>query len=314
MTNLFDLTGRIAVVTGAAQGMGRAMATALAEAGADLVLLDRNAVGLEATAHAIREVGRKARPIAGDVTDTDHMDQVFATVDREFGRVDVLGNVAGEAKVGAAEHMTPADVRSTFHNLVISRYLTCQLAGRRMLAQGRGSIISIGSIAGVSSLGRAQSSVRHGDGGGDSDDARAVHRVGRARRAGELHPAGAGAGRRRAGTAHGGGSVAARYIPARHPGGAVRPAGRHQGPGGAAGSDAASWITGAAIPMDGGNLAMNAGGGLWPRSWSDMAEGGATPLPMRPDRRGPQACVSLARYPGSATAQMPTLSIVIRMF
>ena len=157
MTNLFDLTGRIAVVTGAAQGMGRAMATALAEAGADLVLLDRNAVGLEATAHAIREVGRKARPIAGDVTDTDHMDQVFATVDREFGRVDVLGNVAGEAKVGAAEHMTPADVRSTFHNLVISRYLTCQLAGRRMLAQGRGSIINIGSIAGVTSLGRAQS-------------------------------------------------------------------------------------------------------------------------------------------------------------
>ncbi len=51
MPNLFDLTGRIAVVTGSAQGMGRAMATALAEAGADLVLLDRNEAGIEATAH-----------------------------------------------------------------------------------------------------------------------------------------------------------------------------------------------------------------------------------------------------------------------
>jgi len=97
MTNLFDLTGRTAVVTGSAQGMGRAMAIALAEAGADTVLLDRNHAGIEATAHSIQALGRKALPIAGDVTDTDHMDRVFATVDSAFGRVDILGNVAGEA-------------------------------------------------------------------------------------------------------------------------------------------------------------------------------------------------------------------------
>ena len=150
MTNLFDLTGRTAVVTGSAQGMGRATAIALAEAGADLVLLDRSEAGIEAAAHSIRQLGRKALPITGDVTDTDHIDRVFATVDHEFGRVDVLGNVAGEARVGAAEEMALADIRTTFHNLVISRYYTCQLAGRRMLGQGRGSIISIGSIAGVS--------------------------------------------------------------------------------------------------------------------------------------------------------------------
>ena len=148
MTNQFDLTNRTAIVTGSAQGMGRAMAIALAEAGANLVLLDRNAAGIEATAHTIRQLGRKAEPIEGDVTDTDHIDRVFAAVDRAFGRVDILGNVAGEAKAGAAEDMTLADIRTTFHNLVISRYYTCQLAGRRMLAQGKGSIISIGSIAG----------------------------------------------------------------------------------------------------------------------------------------------------------------------
>ena len=84
MTNLFDLTSRTAVVTGSAQGMGRAMAIALAEAGADLVLLDRNAAGIEATAQTIHQLGRKALPIAGDVTDIDHIDAVFATVDREL--------------------------------------------------------------------------------------------------------------------------------------------------------------------------------------------------------------------------------------
>src|ERR1700709_1886695 len=155
MMNLFDLTGRTAVITGSAQGMGRAMAIALAAAGADLVLLDRNETGVETTAHDIRQLGRKALPVIGDVT--DHLDRGFTTVGREFGRVDILGNVAGEASMGAAEDMTLADIRATFHNLVISRYYTCQLAGRRMLAQGKGRIISIGSIAGVSSLGRAQS-------------------------------------------------------------------------------------------------------------------------------------------------------------
>jgi NAD(P)-dependent dehydrogenase (short-subunit alcohol dehydrogenase family) len=87
MMTLFDLTGRTAVVTGSAQGMGRAIATALAEAGADLVVLDRNEAGIEVTAHGIRQLGRKALPIAGDVTDTDNIDRVFATVDHEFGRV-----------------------------------------------------------------------------------------------------------------------------------------------------------------------------------------------------------------------------------
>jgi NAD(P)-dependent dehydrogenase (short-subunit alcohol dehydrogenase family) len=262
MTNLFDLTGRTAVVTGSAQGMGRAMAIALAEAGADLVLLDRNAAGIEATAHAIGQLGRKPLPLAGDVTDTDHIDRVFATVDREFGRVDILGNVAGEAKAGAAEDMALADIRTTFHNLVISRYYTCQLAGRRMLAQGKGSIISIGSIAGVSSLGRAQSVYGMA--------MAAVIQMTR-----ELSTEWAGRGVRvncilpaQVLGANGlGPRMAAdpwlrdtflRGIPA----GRFGQADDIKGLSVFLASDAADWITGAAIPMDGGNLAMNAGGGL----------------------------------------------------
>ena len=262
MTELFDLTGRIAVVTGSAQGMGRAMATALAEAGADLVLLDRNAAGIEATAHSIRQLGRKALPIAGDVTDTDHIDQVFATVDREFGRVDILGNVAGEAKAGAAEDMALADIRTNFHNLVISRYYTCQLAGRRMLAQGKGSIMSIGSIAGVTSLGRAQSVYGMA--------MAAVIQMTR-----ELSTEWAGRGVRvncilpaQVLGANGLGprmeadpwlrDTFLRGIPA----GRFGRADDIKGLAVLLASDAADWITGAAIPMDGGNLAMNGGGGL----------------------------------------------------
>ena len=262
MINLFDLTGRVAVVTGGAQGMGRAMALALAEVGADVALLDRNAVGIEATAHSIEALGRRALPIAGDVTDTDHIDSVFATLDREFGRVDVLGNVAGEARMGAAEDMTLPDIRATFHNLVISRYYTCQCAGRRMLAQGKGSIISIGSIAGVSSLGRAQSVYGMA--------MAAVIQMTR-----ELSTEWAGRGVRVNCI------LPAQVLGANGLGPRMEadpwlrdtflrgiPAGRFGQPDDIRGlavllaSDAAGWITGAAIPMDGGNLAMNAGGGV----------------------------------------------------
>jgi NAD(P)-dependent dehydrogenase (short-subunit alcohol dehydrogenase family) len=262
MTNLFDLTGRTAIVTGSAQGMGRAMATALAGSGADLVLLDRNEAGIEATAHEIRQFGRRALPIAGDVTDPDHLDRVFATVDREFGRVDILGNVAGEARMGSAEEMALADIRATFHNLVISRYYTCQLAGRRMLERGKGSIISIGSIAGVSSLGRAQSVYGMA--------MAAVIQMTR-----ELSTEWAARGVRVNCI------LPAQVLGANGLGPRMEadpwlrdtflrgiPAGRFGQPDDIKGlsmllaSDAADWITGAIIPMDGGNLAMNGGGGL----------------------------------------------------
>ena len=250
------------MVTGGAQGMGRAMALAFAEAGADVVLLDRNAAGIEATAQSIRDLGRNALPIAGDVTDIDHINRVFSVVDRDFGRVDILGNVAGEARMGAAEDMALADIRATFHNLVISRYYTCQCAGRRMLAQGKGSIISIGSISGMSSLGRAQSVYGMAMAAViQMTRELSTEWVARGVRVNCILPA-------QVLGANGLGSrmdadpwlreTFLRGIPAR----------RFGQPDDIKGlslllaSDAGDWITGAAIPMDGGNLAMNAGGGL----------------------------------------------------
>ncbi len=275
--NLFDLSDRVAVVTGSAQGMGRAMAMALAEAGANLILLDRNAAGIEATAHAITQIGRKALPIAGDVTDTDHIDQVFATVDRVFGRVDILGNVAGEAKAGPAETMALADIGATFHNLVISRYYTCQLAGRRMLAQGKGCIMSIGSIAGVTSLGRAQSVY-------GMAMAAVIHMTrelstewaGRGVRVNCILPAQVLGANQLGANQLGANPLEASPLEARMEADPwlrdtfLRgiPAGRFGQPDDIKGlsiwlaSDSANWITGAIIPMDGGNLAMNGGAGL----------------------------------------------------
>jgi NAD(P)-dependent dehydrogenase (short-subunit alcohol dehydrogenase family) len=158
--------------------------------------------------------------------------------------------------------MTLADINATFHNLVISRYYTCQLAGRRMLAQGKGSIMSVGSIAGMSSLGRAQSVYGMA--------MAAVIQMTR-----ELSTEWAGRGVRVNCI------LPAQVLGANGLGPRMEadpwlrdtflrgiPAGRFGQPDDIKGlsvllaSDAADWITGAVIPMDGGNLAMNGGGGL----------------------------------------------------
>jgi NAD(P)-dependent dehydrogenase (short-subunit alcohol dehydrogenase family) len=259
---MFDLRGKVAVVTGTAQGLGRAMAQALAEAGADLVLLDLNAAGNEQTAAAVRACGRRALALAGDVTDFAHIDSVFERVDREFGRIDFLGNVAGNARMAPAESMSLEDIHYTFHNLVISRLYTCQLAGRRMLAQGCGSIVSIGSIAGDRSLGRdqtvygmAMAAVIH------MTKELSTEWAGRGVRVNCILPAQVvgdnGLGPRMQADPY----LADTFLRG-------IPRGRFGRPEDIRGlsvllaSDAADWITGACIPMDGGNLAMNAGGGL----------------------------------------------------
>ena len=259
--NMFDLTDRVALVTGTAQGMGRAMALALAEAGAHVMLLDRNTEGNEATAHAISQLGRRAIPVTCDISNLKHIDRVYAKLDKEFGRIDILGNVAGEASAGPAETMTVAEVQQVLHNLVISRFYCTQHAGRRMLQQGRGSIMSIGSIAGVTSLGRHQAVY-------GMAMAAVIHMTkelstewsGRGVRVNAILPAqvlNAGLEKRMQDDPY----LRDTFLYG-------IPRGRFGNPDDIKGlsvwlaSDAASFITGAIVPMDGGNLAKNGGGGL----------------------------------------------------
>ena len=92
----FDLSGRIAVVSGAASGLGQAMSIGIAEAGADLVLVDRNEEGLQQTCQQIEQLGRQAVAEVVDVSDPEQIEALFERVDSQFGRVDYLGNVAGD--------------------------------------------------------------------------------------------------------------------------------------------------------------------------------------------------------------------------
>src|SRR6185503_9316558 len=133
-TSLFDLNGKVALVTGAAQGLGRAMALALAEAGADLMLVDRNEAGADETAAKISKLGRRACVAKCDVSDPAQIRELFRRLDAEFGRIDFLGNVAGDGILRAPEEISLEDVERCWRNLILGRFCACQEAGRRMLA------------------------------------------------------------------------------------------------------------------------------------------------------------------------------------
>jgi len=258
-SELFSLKGRVAVVSGAAQGLGQASALALAQHGADLMLVDRNLAGAEATGERIRALGRRSLVANTDVSDPDAIEELFRRVDAEFGRVDFLGNIAGDGHLAKPEELSIPDLHRVLQNLVVGRFAMCQQAGRRMLAQGRGSIMNIGSLASSTALGRGHIAYSMAMG--------AVVQITR-----ELSTE----------WSHRGVRVNC-VTPAQvvNPGLAARmqadptlegrflrgiPAGRLGQPNDIMGlavflaSDASSWITGAIIPLDGGNLAMNAGG------------------------------------------------------
>jgi NAD(P)-dependent dehydrogenase (short-subunit alcohol dehydrogenase family) len=259
--SLFDLTGRVAVVSGAARGMGRAMALALAEHGADLMLVDRDAAALELTAQQISQLGRRGVPAVCDVADIVAIRALFARLDKEFGRIDFLGNVAGEGTLAPPEDLAIEQLRTVFENLVVGRFAMCQEAGRRMLRAGRGSIVNIGSLASTTALGRGHIAYSMAMGAVvqmtrelSTEWASSGVRVNAILPAQVMNPS----LEKRMAENPGMKDVWLRGIPA----------GRFGQPDDIRGlavllaSDASSWITGALLPMDGGNLALNGGGSL----------------------------------------------------
>jgi NAD(P)-dependent dehydrogenase (short-subunit alcohol dehydrogenase family) len=256
ISTLFDLSGRVALVSGAGRGMGRAMALALAEAGADLMLMGRSLAGVENTAAEIQKLGRRAVAVACDVSQPEQIRSVFAQLDHEFGRIDFLGNVAGEAVLGPPEDIALEAIEQTWRNIVFGRFCCCQEAGRRMLAAGRGSIVNIGSIASLTAMGRGHIAYVMAMGAvAQMTRELSTEWSGRGVRVNAILPAqviNPGLERRMA---------ADPALRGRFMGGL--PVGRMGEPDDIKGlavllaSDASSWITGALIPMDGGNLAMN---------------------------------------------------------
>jgi NAD(P)-dependent dehydrogenase (short-subunit alcohol dehydrogenase family) len=148
----FNLTGQVALVTGAARGLGRAISLALANAGADVALGFRDANAGGDVASQVESMGRRALPVQMDVT---RLDQVFRAVDdttRGLGRIDILVNNAGLGPENPAEDVREEDFDLTVAVNVKGTFFASQAAGRAMIAQGNGRIINLSSQAGFVAL------------------------------------------------------------------------------------------------------------------------------------------------------------------
>jgi NAD(P)-dependent dehydrogenase (short-subunit alcohol dehydrogenase family) len=148
----FRLDGRTALVTGAARGIGRATALALAHAGADVALGLRDPATAGDLPDEIAALGRRALPLPMDVRD---LDQVRAAVDataRHFGRLDILVNNAGLGPANPAELVTEADFDLTVDVNVKGLFFASQAAAQVMIKQGYGRIVNLGSQAGAVAL------------------------------------------------------------------------------------------------------------------------------------------------------------------
>ena len=141
----FDLTGRVAVVAGAASGIGRATATALARAGADVAVADVDAAGLEETAALVATSGRRGLAVPTDVTSKADVDALVERAVAELGRLDVMANVAGIILDGPVLDTTEADLDRVVAVNLKGVLFGCQAALRVMVDQGSGSIVNMTS-------------------------------------------------------------------------------------------------------------------------------------------------------------------------
>jgi NAD(P)-dependent dehydrogenase (short-subunit alcohol dehydrogenase family) len=256
---LFNLSGRVALITGAAGSLGSAIATVYADAGADLLLVDIDGDGLRARARELERSGQRVHSFVGSIGDIREITEAFKLLDREFGRIDILVNVAGPAKLGKPEEIDLGDVEYSIHHISTARFFCCQQAGRRMLAVGKGSIINICSITGVTANGRSHLAY-----------SMAMAAVGQMTR--ELSTEWSGRGVRVNAIVCG--QITNQSLEQRMeedprlrknflrgiPMGRLGVNEDIQGIALLLASDASSFITGALIPLDGGNLAKNAGG------------------------------------------------------
>jgi NAD(P)-dependent dehydrogenase (short-subunit alcohol dehydrogenase family) len=148
----FDLTGNVALVTGAARGLGRAIALALAHAGADVALGLRDVTTGGELAREIEAMGRRALPLQMEMTRLDQVRRAVHNAAAHFGRLDILVNNAGVAPENPAENVREEDFDLTVAVNLKGTFFASQSAGRIMIQQGRGCIINMSSQAGFAAL------------------------------------------------------------------------------------------------------------------------------------------------------------------
>lgn len=145
-TEMFDLTGKTALVTGSARGIGNAIARGLGDAGATIILSDINAEGLGKAAADARNDGYTVHEAVLDVTDEDSVAAAFAKFDEQGLHVDILVNNAGIQIRGPLLDFPAGDFRKVIDTNLTSAFLVGREAARRMVKKGGGKIINIGSL------------------------------------------------------------------------------------------------------------------------------------------------------------------------
>ncbi|MDM7920834.1 MAG: 3-oxoacyl-ACP reductase FabG [Pyrinomonadaceae bacterium] len=148
---LFDLSGRTAIVTGGSRGIGKEMAEALAEAGANLMLCARRAEWLEETVNEFREKGFAVEGVVADVSQQEQVEAVVTATVTRYGGVDILINNAGVSWGAMPEEMPLDKWKKVLDVNLTGCFLMAQAVGREMLKKNSGSIINIASISGITS-------------------------------------------------------------------------------------------------------------------------------------------------------------------
>jgi 2-deoxy-D-gluconate 3-dehydrogenase len=144
MKTIFDLTEKVAVVTGGSTGLGAGMSLGLAEAGATVVLVDR--VPSSDTEQKIKQLGRQTLTIVADLSQRESPARVIETTMAKFGRVDILVNNAGIIRRRSAVEYTNEDWDDVMTINARATFFLCQLAGREMIKQKKGKIINVASL------------------------------------------------------------------------------------------------------------------------------------------------------------------------
>ena len=148
--NPFDLTGKVAIVTGTSRGLGQYMARALARAGADLVITSRTLESLSPFRQEIEALGRRAVPLELDVRDHDSIQRTAAGAMEAYGKIDILVNNAGCNVRKPAVEVTPEDWDLVVGTNLRGTFFVAQAVAKTMLPRGYGRIVNIGSVTCVS--------------------------------------------------------------------------------------------------------------------------------------------------------------------
>lgn len=148
MNKMFDLTGKLALVVGGHGGLGKAIALALADAGADVVVASRNLEALRATAKEIQVKGRESLAVGVDVVDEKQVNGMVADIFKTFPRIDILVNGAGLAIRKPADTFPIEEWQRVMDVNTRGTFLCCQAVGKSMIKQKSGKIINISSVRG----------------------------------------------------------------------------------------------------------------------------------------------------------------------